>query len=432
MKMIIPPDRSQAFVAQSGISIKRSVDNAPVSLTTGLRAIWNSIAAKRGFWDFTRPPCFHFLGQLRKIEKLDPLSLVMNGITEHDGVNPGSKHCPLTRLHVREPIVSRGGIFVFSDSREWPKSLLTFILLNVGKALKNDGWFCCRNSSAKSACSLLSASNGMLTGSTVGLQEQYESHVSLADHISESDDEEAADSTKILYSASFNELCSCHVQYDTVIWVLISLLLVLAWGIGIIMLLCLPVRRYLLRKVILSRKLYVTPNEIVYKVTKPSFLPFMRLRKIEKLVPLHLVIDVIIEQGCLQSIYGIHTFRVESVARGKAAHVDELQVQGLSDPQLLKKVILAEASKIIQETGKIWKPTIYGNEGATPRKVVRSLAGVPSFSKAPSSKEGMNAQWYSSPVARSIVPHDVLFGKLEEVKQSVQRIELLVGGSQIS
>lgn len=42
--------------------------------------------------------------------------------------------------------------------------------------------------------------------------------------------------------------------------------------------------------------------------------------------------------GCLQSIYGIHTFRVESLARGKAAPVDELQVQGVDNPVLLRKV----------------------------------------------------------------------------------------------
>lgn len=43
--------------------------------------------------------------------------------------------------------------------------------------------------------------------------------------------------------------------------------------------------------------------------------------------------------GCLQSVYGIHTFRVESIAHGKAAPVDELQVQGVSNPGLLRKVI---------------------------------------------------------------------------------------------
>lgn len=42
--------------------------------------------------------------------------------------------------------------------------------------------------------------------------------------------------------------------------------------------------------------------------------------------------------GCLESVYGIHTLRVESISRGKAAPVDELQVQGLSNPGLLRKV----------------------------------------------------------------------------------------------
>lgn len=43
--------------------------------------------------------------------------------------------------------------------------------------------------------------------------------------------------------------------------------------------------------------------------------------------------------GCLQSVFGIHTFRIESVARGKAAPVDELLVQGVSCPGMLRKVV---------------------------------------------------------------------------------------------
>lgn len=74
------------------------------------------------------------------------------------------------------------------------------------------------------------------------------------------------DEEPILYAASFDELAKNHVKYDTVIWVSISLLLVLAWGIGIVMLLCIPIRRYMLQKDISSRKLYVTASEIVYKV----------------------------------------------------------------------------------------------------------------------------------------------------------------------
>lgn len=145
-----------------------------------------------------------------------------------------------------------------------------------------------------------------------------------------SDDEEAGASDQILYTASFKELAAENVQYETIIWVSISLLLVLAWGVGIIMLLYLPIKRYVLQKDISSRKLYVTPHAIVYKViylilllllthylgkvivlyhyfwmfycfffkvSRPSFIPFWGVVSIERHVPLSQVIDVIIEQG---------------------------------------------------------------------------------------------------------------------------------------
>lgn len=113
----------------------------------------------------------------------------------------------------------------------------------------------------------------MLMGHTDGLSERQSSQAHLlADpelEVEEDDDDEngAADnSEEILYEASFEELADNTVKYDTIIWVSISLLLVLAWGVGIFMLLYLPIRRYVLRKDILSRKLYITPSEIVYKV----------------------------------------------------------------------------------------------------------------------------------------------------------------------
>lgn len=70
----------------------------------------------------------------------------------------------------------------------------------------------------------------------------------------------------ILYSATFRENEDSFVKYQTAQWVMYSLLLMLAWGIGLFMLLYLPVRRFILRKDIQSRKLYLTPNAIVYKV----------------------------------------------------------------------------------------------------------------------------------------------------------------------
>ncbi|KAH6778109.1 hypothetical protein C2S52_006383 [Perilla frutescens var. hirtella] len=60
--------------------------------------------------------------------------------------------------------------------------------------------------------------------------------------------------------------------------------------------------------------------------------------------------------GWLQSLYGLHTFRVESIAHGKAAPVDELQIQGVSNPRLLRKVIVTQASKAIQDTSISWNP----------------------------------------------------------------------------
>lgn len=70
----------------------------------------------------------------------------------------------------------------------------------------------------------------------------------------------------ILYNASFAEMEDKYIKYKTTWWVLTSLLLVLAWGIRLLMLIYIPILRYGLRKDFRSRKLYVTPNTVVYKV----------------------------------------------------------------------------------------------------------------------------------------------------------------------
>lgn len=108
----------------------------------------------------------------------------------------------------------------------------------------------------------------MLTGHIDGLSERRSSTDQiLADPLSELGDVEGEDcSEQILYSASFEEFASSCIKYDMVIWLSISLLLILAWGVGLVMLIYLPIRRYVLRKDLSSRSLYVTPTEIVYKV----------------------------------------------------------------------------------------------------------------------------------------------------------------------
>jgi membrane protein YdbS with pleckstrin-like domain len=56
------------------------------------------------------------------------------------------------------------------------------------------------------------------------------------------------------------------VNYDTVQWVLIALVFVLVYGVGILLLLYVPIRRYIVRRDIRARELYITTQAVVYKV----------------------------------------------------------------------------------------------------------------------------------------------------------------------
>ncbi|KAE8697567.1 digalactosyldiacylglycerol synthase 2 [Hibiscus syriacus] len=228
----------------------------------------------------------------------------------------------------------------------------------------------------------------MLLGHANGLSELRSSKDQLlADPEALEDDFKLDSSEPILYAASFEELARNYLQYDTIIWVSISLLLVLAWGVGIIMLLYLPFRRY---------------------VSRPSFIPFWGTITMEKHVPLSKVIDIIIEQGWLQSVYGIHTFRVESIAHGKAAPVDELQASlwrlEIRSSYFLQ-VIVRETAKAIQEVGKSWKLSTV-TTSASPR--------------------------HSSMERRATMPGELVMQKLDEVTKSVKKIEFLIEKSQAS
>lgn len=250
----------------------------------------------------------------------------------------------------------------------------------------------------------------------------------LKDPLSLIEDEESSISGKILYRATFDELEDSHVNYDAVLWILISLLLSMAWGIGILMLLYLPIRRYIIRKDIQSRSLYVTSHTIVYKVTRPAFLPCLGFTKVEKHVLLSLVTDVIIEQGCLQAAYGIHTIRVENLAHGKLTPVDEFQIQGVVNPRNFRKVILAEASKFGPEAGSVaYDP--YRQD---------ILIANPSLKNVQEGPGSQSSSW-RIPYSPRKVTHDVgslgsgdmlLIHKLDEVERSVKRIEALVEHSQ--
>ncbi|KAI4364747.1 hypothetical protein MLD38_020802 [Melastoma candidum] len=275
----------------------------------------------------------------------------------------------------------------------------------------------------------------MLMGHTDGLSERSMSKDPLlTGPISELDDGEDSDmAEEVVYAASFDELTANHVKYDTIIWLSISLLLILAWGVGIIMLIYLPIRRYVLLRDLSSRKLYVTPSRIVYKISRPSFIPFWRPVTIENQVPLSLVIDIIIEQGWLQSIFGMHTFRIESIAHGKAAPVDEIQVHGISNPSLLRKVIIREASKAIQDSGRMHnKPSAPAADGDNVGRATSVTDGstVTTFKSPSKSWKITGSPRVASVEHRNIVPNEVVLHKLEEVRKSVRKLEFLVEKSQ--
>lgn len=269
----------------------------------------------------------------------------------------------------------------------------------------------------------------MFLGHTDGLPRANSSkELLLADPVSELEGDEHGDATwQILYSASFEEFASSIVMYDTIIWISISLLLVLAWGVGVIMLLYLPMRRYVLSKDLSSRELYVTPSEVVYKVSRPSFIPFWGIVKFERRISLARTLDIIIEQGCLQAMFGIHTFRLESVAQGKASYVDELQIQGVSNPQVLRKVIVKEASKVIQDGGRTFR---HGNEPQSPAQM-RSFTDGSNVLKSPSRNwKAKNSPRPPLQEQRGVNRTDVLINKMDEVSKSIKKLEGIVEKTQ--
>ncbi|XP_065848575.1 uncharacterized protein [Euphorbia lathyris] len=219
-----------------------------------------------------------------------------------------------------------------------------------------------------------------------------------------------ADDDTILYTASFDEMEDKFIEYQTAQWVMYSLLLVLVWGLGLFMLLYLPVRRYVMRKDIRSRKLYLTPNAIVYKVTKPVPFPCFGMLKREKHVLLPSVQDVIIEQGYLQSLFGVYSLRIENVGVRRPTS-DDFKIQGIGNPSAFKKVILNRLSYIRSEVAS---------------RQVSTIEDLPSL------RIGQPSSPMMSPLKtqrHEPLPNSsdlLLLQKLEEVGNSVKRVQTLI------
>ncbi|XP_042483123.1 uncharacterized protein LOC122063490 isoform X1 [Macadamia integrifolia] len=225
----------------------------------------------------------------------------------------------------------------------------------------------------------------------------------------------------VLYSASFQELEDNYVKYQTALWILYSLPLILAWGIGLFMLLYIPVRRYILRKDIRSRRLYVTPNAIVYKVTKPVPFPCFGVLKKEKYVLLPSVADVVIEQGYLQSFFGVYSTRIENVGVRRPPS-DDVQIQGIADPRAFRKAVLSRLSNMMSEN---FSRQVSMNEdfqnfgtGYSSAAWARHNVGACIAYPMSPSKSFRHDSFPSS--------GELILQKLEEVGSSVKRVQSLI------
>ncbi|KAJ4708868.1 putative Transmembrane protein [Melia azedarach] len=218
------------------------------------------------------------------------------------------------------------------------------------------------------------------------------------------------DDDTILYTASFQEKEDNFVKYQTVQWLLYSLLLILAWGIGLFMLLYLPVRRYILRKDIQSRKLYVTQDAIVYEVTRPVPFPCFGVLKKEKHVLLPSVRDIVIEQGYLQSLFGVYSLRIENIGVRRPPS-DDVQIQGVANPSDFRKAVLTRLSNMRSEA--------FSRQASAIEEIPNPKTSISSLTWLSASKP---LRHDSSPYSGDLA----LLQKLEEVGCSVKRVQTLI------
>ncbi|KAL9242171.1 hypothetical protein vseg_016197 [Gypsophila vaccaria] len=237
---------------------------------------------------------------------------------------------------------------------------------------------------------------------------EIEPLLSPVNQFSAADDGDGDGDTAALYTASFTESEDDFVKYQTWKWLIYSIPLVLAWGFGILMLLYLPVRRFVLRNDIRSRRLYLTDDAIVYKVTRPVSFPCFGVLKKEKYVLLPSVADIVIEQGYLQSFFDIYSVRIENVGVRRSPS-DDLQIQGVANPNAFRKAVLTHLANMKTDS--------------FPRQ--SSLTeDVPARTRYPQTAEIYSSKSFNQD---ALPPNELLLlQKLNEIDSSIKRVQTLI------
>ncbi|CAN6329528.1 unnamed protein product [Urochloa humidicola] len=208
---------------------------------------------------------------------------------------------------------------------------------------------------------------------------------------------------EVLHYASFSEMEDNFVKYQIAQWVLLSVLLVLAWGVGVLMLLYLPIRIYVCRRDFRSRRLYLTPHAVVYKINKPVAFPCFGVFKKEKYVILPSISDVVVEQGYLQSFFGIYSIRIENVVVRKPPS-DDVKITGVAHPHDFRKALLVH---------------------------LLNTRNLNSNRKAPSDVQQSTSL---NPITSAWEPPlgDLILEKLDEVEVSVKKMQAMVQETETS
>jgi hypothetical protein len=103
-----------------------------------------------------------------------------------------------------------------------------------------------------------------------------------------------------------------------------------------------------MRRDIRSKRLYLTHNAIVYKVSRPEPLPYLGDLKREKHVMLPSIADIVIEQGYLQSFFGVHSLRFENLGVKRPAS-DDVKILGIANADAFRKAVLTHLASIRNE-----------------------------------------------------------------------------------
>eukprot|EP00250_Pteridium_aquilinum_P032958 c5006_g1_i1 orf=133-975(+) len=248
----------------------------------------------------------------------------------------------------------------------------------------------------------------------------------LTDPVAQIEYEESAEGGKILHTATFADLERRFLNYETLQWIVISLLLILAWGVGVILLLYTPIRRYIMQRDFRSRQLYVTSEAIVYKVARPAFLPWLGVSKFEKCILLPLITDIVLEQGCLQSLFGLYSIRIETLGQGPL-EACSISVCGMTNPRQFRKVVLIASN------------TVKNDATRTPNRKGNVILGL-------SCQGGYRSPSFASPRAMIDTPQqtlspsghnrhlftygDQVLQKIEDIRINAKKIEMLISRQQ--